>query len=268
MYCPLSTVNGILGQASFSKTASSISGPVKGSPVLPSPPSSPISGTPPPPLANLAPQPIAGSPPFLLDTASIQAAPSRAECVSPLTALSDVSDLTTLVSGLTACGLSSELSFSSWAGTILAPSNTAFTAFAQGAGLTQAQLLQDTNTLCPIVRNHILPGEALTASQLTLNSAYETLNTGQTLTVTGNPAEAIILRDIPGCNAYAHELDIVLVQTDTQVTTNTAQSPPTPQAITQEAVSTTADSGATVDVTKVEVSGTVGSKSPGRRRKF
>jgi len=94
-----------------------------------------------------------------------------------------------------------------------------------------------------------LPGVALTAAALIPGNEYDTLNPGQTLTVSGNPADAIILRDIPACNAFVHIMDIVLVEggatATVQSTTPTSSGTPTPPTGTAAATTTALDSPTT-----------------------
>ncbi|KAG2452698.1 hypothetical protein HYH02_002930 [Chlamydomonas schloesseri] len=94
--------------------------------------------------------------------------------------------LTTLLAAVTADGsLLSAVTDPNFRGTVLAPSNDAFTRTLASLNVTAAQLLADKDNLRRILNAHIIPNAAVLSSQLTNNATVNTTG-GAPLTVSIN----------------------------------------------------------------------------------
>ncbi|PNH08030.1 hypothetical protein TSOC_005467 [Tetrabaena socialis] len=131
------------------------------------------------------------------------------------------SGLTTLLAVVAADGrFGAQLSDPKFVGTILAPTDAAFTALLTRMGLTAEQLLSDRATLASILELHILPGVSLKVAQLTsgpvttLSAAPLLANiTGNVVTFVAAQSTATVIAPDVSVNldrAVVHVIDQVL----------------------------------------------------------
>lgn len=106
-----------------------------------------------------------------------------------------------------------------------------------------------------ILKNHVVPGDALTVSDFTIGSTYSTLNQGDTMKLASSLDPIIVQADIGACASIIHIVDIVLVPDFVSIPAAAASG-----SITESNTgSTTAGTGgASLDVTKVNIGGTPG----------
>jgi transforming growth factor-beta-induced protein len=100
---------------------------------------------------------------------------------------------------------------------VFAPTDEAFAAALDALGLTAEELLADTELLTSVLTYHVIPGEVLAETVLTLDGAsVETVN-GAFVTigvdgemVTVNDANVVAV-DVAASNGVIHVIDAVLL---------------------------------------------------------
>ena len=123
---------------------------------------------------------------------------------------------TTLVAAVQAAGLVETLS-GEGPFTVLAPTDDAFAAALMSLGLTAEDLLADTDLLTSVLTYHVIPGEVLAATVVTLDGqSVATVNGAEVMisvdgdTVMINDATVTAV-DIAASNGVIHVIDTVLI---------------------------------------------------------
>eukprot|EP00204_Picochlorum_oklahomense_P003711 CAMPEP_0118798240 /NCGR_PEP_ID=MMETSP1161-20130426/661_1 /TAXON_ID=249345 /ORGANISM="Picochlorum oklahomensis, Strain CCMP2329" /LENGTH=258 /DNA_ID=CAMNT_0006725605 /DNA_START=19 /DNA_END=795 /DNA_ORIENTATION=- len=170
-------------------------------------------------------------------------------------------DLSIFNSALESVGLSTSLNSYYSAYTIFAPTNAAFTRLLSQEDTT-LEALQTTNqgTLDLILKNHIIPGDALTVSDFSVGSTYATMNQGENIQLASSLNPIIVQADIETCASVIHIVDIVLVPDFVSIPAAAAASGSTTPGSSGTG-STAATGGSSLDVTNVNVNGNAGGGS-------
>lgn len=129
----------------------------------------------------------------------------------------EAGDFSVLLAAATAAGLVDELQ-SPGPLTVFAPTDDAFAAALETLGLTQEQLLADTETLQSILLYHVVDGEVPAADVVELDGQdVETLN-GESVSVavsgdsvTLNDNVNVVATDVQASNGVIHVIDGVLL---------------------------------------------------------
>ena len=123
---------------------------------------------------------------------------------------------TTLVAAVQAAGLVETLS-GEGPFTVFAPTDDAFAAALDALGLTAEELLADTDTLTSILTYHVVPGEVLASTVVTLDGQeVETVN-GATVTISVDGDTVMVndatvtAVDVDASNGVIHVIDSVLL---------------------------------------------------------
>ncbi|KAG2427846.1 hypothetical protein HXX76_012167 [Chlamydomonas incerta] len=144
-------------------------------------------------------------------------------------AAAQAAGLTTLLAAVTASdpAFLTTLTDPDFNGTILAPTNAAFTATLTALNLNASQLLADKANLRRILNAHIITPGAYRSSQLSNNQTVNTLNGVVTVRINGTgvffaaakSSAKVVTPDVVAGNAVVHTIDYVLIPAD--VTLNT-----------------------------------------------
>ena len=122
----------------------------------------------------------------------------------------------TLVAALQAADLVDTLN-SDGPFTVLAPTEEAFSAALDALGLTAEELLADTELLTAVLTYHVIPGEVLAETVVTLDGeSVATVNGAEiTITVAGDTVMVndanVVATDIDASNGVIHVIDTVLL---------------------------------------------------------
>ncbi len=128
----------------------------------------------------------------------------------------EAGSFTTLVAAVEAAGLVETLSGDDEF-TVFAPTDEAFEAALADLGITADELLADTETLTAILTYHVVPGEVLAETVVTLDGQeVETVNgapvqisvDGETVMVNDATVTAV---DVDASNGVIHVIDAVLI---------------------------------------------------------
>ncbi|EFN56924.1 hypothetical protein CHLNCDRAFT_143442 [Chlorella variabilis] len=143
------------------------------------------------------------------------------ESVAVLAAASG--DASWLAAALEAAGLSDELA-EGFVGTVFVPTDEAFGKLAEQLGLSEEEVLADTELLAQVLPYHVVPGQALTAGDLEDGEILQTQLGGQAgelkyTEVNGNPhlgttsgqRAKVVKADLQAGFAVVHLVDKVLV---------------------------------------------------------
>lgn len=126
-------------------------------------------------------------------------------------------DLSILVAALQAAGLDQTLA-SDGEYTVFAPTNDAFAALLETLGVTQDELLADTDLLNSVLTYHVVPDAVVMAADIPYGSDIETVN-GDAFSISdanvitsssGNTAN-ITQPDVQATNGVVHVIDTVLL---------------------------------------------------------
>ncbi len=126
-------------------------------------------------------------------------------------------DLSILVAALQAAGLDQTLAADGQF-TVFAPTNDAFAALLETLGVTQDELLADTDMLTTVLTYHVVPEATVMAADIPYGSEIETVN-GDSFTISdanvitsssGGTAN-ITQPDVQATNGVIHVIDSVLV---------------------------------------------------------
>lgn len=133
-------------------------------------------------------------------------------------------ELSTLVDVASAVGLAQALADPNLVATVLAPTNAAFASLLQRLNLTSDQLIANESLVRLVLSYHLIPGQALTAAQLSNGQTLQTGDQGETLTVVksaggvefdptgpGAPNARVVQADIAAGKAVVHVIDQVLI---------------------------------------------------------
>lgn len=168
------------------------------------------------PIPTPVPTPIVSPPitPPLLDVATARAnsAPTL-NCIPPLDFLRARGGFDVFVNAIETAGLANVIN-TAGSQTILAPSDDAFAAMLQQFGLKESQLLSQTDKLRRLLQNHILPNQQIRLADFTQGRSFQTLNTGQVLTVSAPVSPIVLGADLSTCNSVIQEIGMVLVPQD------------------------------------------------------
>ncbi|WP_367107242.1 fasciclin domain-containing protein [uncultured Psychrobacter sp.] len=126
-------------------------------------------------------------------------------------------DLSTLVAALQAAGLDQTLA-SDGQFTVFAPTNDAFAALLETLGVTQDELLADTDLLTTVLTYHVVPDATVMATDIPYGSDIETVNgdaftisEDNVITASGGGTANITQPDVQATNGVIHVIDAVLV---------------------------------------------------------
>lgn len=126
-------------------------------------------------------------------------------------------DLSTLVAALQAAGLDQTLA-SDGQFTVFAPTNDAFAALLETLGVTQDELLADTDLLTTVLTYHVVPDATVMAADIPYDSDIETVNgdafmisEDNVITASGGGTANITQPDVQATNGVVHVIDAVLV---------------------------------------------------------
>ncbi len=125
-------------------------------------------------------------------------------------------DFTTLVAAVQAADLVDTLN-GEGPFTVFAPTDEAFAAALDALGLTAEELLADTDLLTSVLTYHVIPGEVMAETVVTLDGESVTTVNGNDVTigvdgdaVTVNDANVIAV-DVDASNGVIHVIDAVLL---------------------------------------------------------
>lgn len=121
------------------------------------------------------------------------------------------------------------------------------------------QISPGIETLMQILKNHIIPGDALTVSDFTVGNTYATMNQGENIQLASSLNPIIVQADIETCASVIHIVDIVLVPDFVSIPA--AASSGSTTSGSSSTGSTAATGGSSLDVTKVNVNGNNGGGS-------
>jgi len=150
-------------------------------------------------------------------TGTTMAAPSDGEAGDIVAVATEAGDFSVLLAAATSAGLVDELQGDGPL-TVFAPTDDAFAAALEELGLTQEELLADTENLRSILLYHVVDGAVPASDVVELDGEeVETLN-GATVTVgvmgsdvTLNDTVNVVATDVEASNGVIHVIDGVLL---------------------------------------------------------
>jgi hypothetical protein len=148
----------------------------------------------------------------LLDVAAVQpfTTVETVTCVPAAVLLQAAGNFNVFLTAAKQAGALDVLTSATSRNTVLAVPDSAFAAFFEAEGVKASQLLGHAEVTLALVQNHVLAGQRVAASALTVGKSFPTLRKDRSLTVAAAVAPVIVQADILACATTVQVLNAVV----------------------------------------------------------